>query len=64
MTSPIKRQILHAEVVYNGLGTPRQDGAVVVQEEGGRNIIVDITDFESAKRIYQNSEVVDVGFAI
>lgn len=57
-------QILHAEVVYNGIGTARQDGAVVIEELGGKRTIVDITDRESAIRVWPEATVHDAGFAI
>lgn len=57
-------QILLAEVVYNGIGTPRQDGAVVVEELAGRRTIADITDRESALRVWPEATVHDLGFAI
>src|SRR5690554_2452433 len=35
MQQSVKRQILHAEVVYNGIGTARQGGAVVTEVSEG-----------------------------
>lgn len=64
MSERTSLQILLAEVVYNGIGTPRQDGAVVVEELGGRRSIIDITDRESALRFYPEAAVENVGFAI
>ena len=64
MTSRIKHTILHAEVVYNGIGTPRQGACVVVQEAAGRRTVVDVTDLEQARRLYPEATVQDAGFAI
>lgn len=56
----LEPQILTAEVVYNGLGTPRADGAVVLQGER----IAMIGSLHDARRSYPEAAVRDVGFAI
>ena len=59
MTS-LRHQILTAEVVYSGIGTPREGGAVVVQGER----IVMVGTLEDARQSYPDAPVRDVGFAI
>ncbi len=60
----LQRQILAADVVYNGMGTPRASGAVVVQGEGDEAQIVAVDDLEVAKQNFPDVEVEDKGFAI
>lgn len=60
----IARTILTADVVYNGMGTARADGAVVVQEAQGRTTIADVLDRAEALAAYPGGEVRDAGFAI
>lgn len=55
-----KPHILTAEVVYSGLGTPREDGAVVVQ--GGR--IAMVGSLAEARQSYSDAPVEWVGFAV
>lgn len=56
----LEHQILTAEVVYSGLGTPREGGAVVLQGER----IVMVGSLADARRSYPEASVRDVGFAI
>ena len=58
--SSLEHQILTAEVVYSGIGTPREGGAVVTQ--GGR--IVMVASLSEARQSYPDAPVKDVGFAI
>ena len=58
--SSLAHQILTAEVVYNGIGTPREGGAVVVQDKR----IVMVGSLEDAHQSYPDAPVQDVGFAI
>ncbi len=60
----LQRRISTAEVVYNGMGTPRANGAVVVQDEGDEAQIVAVDDLEVAKQNFPEVEVEDKGFAI
>lgn len=57
-------RILTADVVYTGLGTPRADGAVVLQGEGERERVASILSQEDARRLYPEVPITDVGFAI
>ncbi len=56
----LQHQILTAEVVYSGIGTPREGGAVVVQGER----IVMVGSLADARQSYPDAPVKDVGFAI
>ncbi len=57
-------QRLVAEVVYSGIGTPLENGAVVVDWQAGRGTVVDITGAEEGRRIWPDATEVDAGFAI
>jgi len=56
----LEHHILTAEVVYSGLGTPRADGAVVLQGER----IVMVGSLDDARRSYPEAPVRHTGFAI
>jgi cytosine/adenosine deaminase-related metal-dependent hydrolase len=56
----LEHRILTAEVVYSGLGTPREGGAVVLQGER----IVMVGALDDARRSYPDAPVEHVGFAI
>ena len=58
--SSLEHEILTAEVVYNGIGTPRENGAVTLQGER----IVMIGSLEDARQSYPDAAVKNVGFAI
>lgn len=53
-----------AEVVYNGLGTPRADGAVVVQQAGAEEQVVAISDLATARLNFPDAREEHVGFAL
>lgn len=54
----------HADVVYNGLGTPRADAAVVVQRVGDDTRIVAVGAAEPTLAAYPDAPVIDAGFAV
>ena len=56
--------LLKAEVVYNGIGTARKNGAVVVQDSGTRDQIIAVDSFEQARQNFPKATIKDVGFAI
>lgn len=59
------RYVVTAEVVYEGLGTPRQDAALSVFEESpGSLVVTAIGDRESLVRAHPGSVVVDAGLAV
>lgn len=63
MTS-LQHRILTAQVVYSGLGTPREGGAVVLQGEGEGARIVMLASQQDARRRYPDAPTQHVGFAI
>ena len=60
----LKRTLLRAEVVYNGLGTPRRDGAVVIQDDGRRRQVIKVDDAAAARSAFPDAEELDAGFAV
>ncbi len=60
----LKRRSLEAEVVYNGMGTPRRDGAVVVQGEGDEAVVVAVDEQARARENFPAAEVTNAGFAL
>lgn len=56
--------VLTAEVVYNGIGTPRQDGALVVRTVGERSMVLAVTSRVQALAEHPDAEVVDAGCAL
>lgn len=59
-----RRRLLRADVVYNGLGTPRADGAVVLQGTPQGATVVDIAALDEARIAHPGAEEEDAGFAI
>ena len=60
----MRRHLLRAEVVYNGLGTPRTDGAVVLHRVGDDVRIVAVEGYLNARSGFPDADERDVGFAI
>lgn len=60
----MRRTLLKAEIVYNGLGMPRVNAGVVLQEFQGQNQIVAVDDLQIAKTNFPDAMVQDVGFAV
>jgi len=60
----LERTLLTANVVYNGLGTPRQKGAMVIQNVQGEEKIIAIDDLATAKLNFPNLEPKHVGLAL
>ncbi len=60
----LERSLLTANVVYNGLGTPRQKGAMVIQSVQGEEKIIAIDDLATAKLNFPNLEPKHVGLAL
>ncbi|MEX2535367.1 MAG: amidohydrolase family protein [Trueperaceae bacterium] len=58
------RIIYQAPVVYNGLGNPRRDGAIVVLEALGSRTIVAVGGGEELRRAFPDAEVHDEPFAL
>jgi len=62
--STSKLQLLTAEVVYTGIGTPLADGAVVIEQDGDRHTVVDVLPAEEGRRIWPEATETAAGFAI
>ncbi len=60
----LEHRILTAEVVYSGIGTPREGGAVVLQGKGQGARIVMVGALADARQSFPDARVHDVGFAI
>ncbi len=60
----LEHRILTAEVVYSGIGTPREAGAVVLQGEGEGARIVMVGALADARQSFPDAPVTNVGFAI
>lgn len=59
------RCVVTAEVVYDGLGTPRQDAAVALfEEEPGRLVVTEVGSKRDVVAAHPRSVVVDAGVAI
>lgn len=62
-----ERLLLHAEVVYNGLGMPRSDGGVLLQRAGAGPAsltVADVRDRAGTARAFPEARLVDGGFAV
>lgn len=53
-----------ADVVYNGLGTARADGAVVIQQSAESRNVIAIADAAESRAGFAEADVQHVGFAI
>ncbi|HEX7022405.1 MAG TPA: amidohydrolase family protein [Trueperaceae bacterium] len=60
----LERHILTADVVYNGLGTPRAGGAVVVQTDGVNEQIALVDSLQQAQQRYPEAQLEEAGFAV
>jgi cytosine/adenosine deaminase-related metal-dependent hydrolase len=60
----IDRRLLRAEIVYNGLGTPRVDGAVAVQQIGTEQTVIMVDNAQTVRKSFPEMVEQDVGFAI
>ncbi len=58
------RVVARAMVVYDGLGLPREDGAVTVQLAPGVASVVRTSAMAEARSTYPDAAVVDCGFAV
>ena len=58
------RVLVRADVVYNGLGTPRQDAAVVVERASRGARIVAVDEASSLRSAYPEAVELDAGLAI
>lgn len=60
----MQRLLKRAPIVYNGLGTPRRNGAVLMQEALGRWTVVTVGDAAELIAAYPQVEVTDSPFAL
>jgi aminodeoxyfutalosine deaminase len=60
----VERKLLEAEITYNGLGMPRLNSAVVVQETQGQKQIVAVDDAALARINFSDAILQDAGFAV
>lgn len=60
----LKRICYTADVVYNGLGTARAGGAVVIQQTTDSRNVIAIVDATEARDGFAEADFVEVGFAI
>lgn len=62
--SGVGRVSAHAAVVYDGLGLPRADGAVVVQEAPGVSSVIMVAGAADAAAAYPSAVRLECGFAV
>ncbi len=61
----LTNSLLKAEILYNGIGTARTNGTVVVQSSGNvMDQIIAVDSFEQARQNFPKATIKDVGFAI
>ncbi|UCH27590.1 MAG: amidohydrolase family protein [Trueperaceae bacterium] len=60
----IDRRLLRAEIVYNGLGTPRTEGAVAVQQIGAEQTVIMVDKAQTVRESFPELSESDVFFAI
>lgn len=60
----LTHELIKAEVVYNGLGTPRLGAVAVVQDDGDSRRLVGIERSGQARSLYPRSTERDAGFAV
>ena len=56
--------IIAAEVAYNGLGTPRRNGAVILENRNAQRRVVSVESYESAVKAFPAAVVLGNAFAI
>ncbi len=60
----MERKLLKAEITYNGLGMPRYNAAVVIQNAREQNQVIAVDDLEIAKANFKDAIEEDAGFAV
>ena len=60
----LERKAFLADVVYNGLGTPRSDAAVVTQDAADELLVVAVEGIDEVRRRYPGIPEVAAGFAL
>lgn len=64
MAPALRRYVVAADVVYDGLGTPREHAAVVVQRVGEASNLVTVGALAELRRDYAAAQALDAGTAI
>jgi aminodeoxyfutalosine deaminase len=60
----VQRTLLKSEIIYNGLGMPRQNGAVVIQDIEGQKQVIAVDDAAIAQANFPDAVVQEAGFAV
>ncbi len=60
----MQRTLLKADITYNGLGMPRYQAAVVIQDVQESSQVIAVDDLEIAKANFSDATEKDVGFAV
>ncbi len=63
-SAELGRVMATASVVYDGLGLPRADAAVVVQRAPGVSSVVRVAGAADARTAYPDAQEIDCGFAV
>ncbi|HET8985976.1 MAG TPA: hypothetical protein VFN03_09475, partial [Trueperaceae bacterium] len=64
MAPALRRYVVAADVVYDGLGIPRENAAVVVQRVGEASNLVTVGALAELRRDYAAAQALDAGIAI
>lgn len=64
LADALRRYVITADCVYDGLGTPRQDAAVVIQRVGELANLVAVGSRDGMRHEYPDAQIIDGGFAI
>jgi cytosine/adenosine deaminase-related metal-dependent hydrolase len=60
----LQRKIIGAEVVYNGLGTPRSNGAVVLETRNSHTRVISFEAYQSARKAFPDAMESGKDFAV
>lgn len=60
----LRRELVRAEVIYNGLGTPRLGAAAVIQDDGSARRLVGVERLADARANHPDATERDAGFAL
>lgn len=60
----MERKLLKANITYNGLGMPRYNACVVVQDAGGQRQVVAVDELDIARQNFKDAHEEDAGFAV
>ncbi len=60
----MERKLLKAEVIYNGLGLPRLNSAIAIQDIQNQRQVIAVDDLEIARANFPDARVQEAGFAV